>query len=94
MPPKTPVDEHDEASPPKALEVPVSEHPLADLEKMLIAEYLRNQGTSIARLHELPTEQAATMMREALSYAAEKLAELEKQTLIAEEVHKAAAPLK
>src|SRR5512143_801662 len=92
MPPKTRPEEPDDGSLPSATDVPVSEHPLVDLERLLILEYLRNKGYSLDRLRGLPPEESATLMKEASCYASAKLAELESRALFVEEVHKAAAP--
>ena len=54
-----------------------SDRPEYDLERNLIAEYLRNKGYSMADLKELPEELANSLMKEACQFAAFKLAEIE-----------------
>jgi hypothetical protein len=59
------------------LEKNASDRPEYDLERNLIAEYLRSKGYSLAELKELPEELAGSLMKEACRYAAFKLAEIE-----------------
>jgi DNA-binding transcriptional MerR regulator len=59
------------------IEKDASDRPEFDLERSLIAEYLRDKGYSLAELKELPEELAESLMKEACRYAAFKLAEIE-----------------
>jgi hypothetical protein len=93
MPPKAPRKMPDEAPANAAAGLPVSEHPMADLEELFITEYLRNRGYSPDQLHELPLEASSELLKEASRYATAKLAEVESQTVSMEEVHKSTASL-
>ena len=63
--------------------------PLADLERALIAEYVRSRGFDPSRLAELPENQRAPLLKAAALYASGRLAEVESRSrLIAEISHR------
>lgn len=59
------------------IETCASEGPQSALERQLIIEYLKNRGYQMEDLHNLPAEEAKSLMREACIHAALKLAEVE-----------------
>lgn len=93
MSPKESPERQNETPVPAGEDKPAEQDPHAELEKMLISEYLHERGFSLAGLRELPHEQAEALMKEASRYASTKLAELESRAHLVDEVHKAATPL-
>jgi hypothetical protein len=68
------------------------EDPQGKLERAFIDEYLRNQGKDLRTLHELPAEQIRSLLKEAATYAAGRLAEVEARASYVHELHGAAEP--
>lgn len=66
--------------------VPV-EDPEGELEKALIAEFLRTRGVDSVVLHSMPHEDAKALLAEASTYAANKLAEVEARAHFVHELH-------
>jgi len=81
---------------PKA-ESPTQAEPMSDpraqLEKALIADYLRTRGYELEKLHELPEELAKQLMTEASTYASARLAEVEARAHFVHEAHGGTLPL-
>ena len=67
--------------------------PRAQLEKALIADYLRTRGYELEKLHELPEELAKQLMTEASTYASGKLTEIEARSHFIHEIHGVSPPL-
>ena len=67
--------------------------PLAQLERAFIEEYLDGRGYHLNTLHELPTEQADALMREASAYASGRLTEVETRAHLVEDLHDSSEPL-
>ena len=61
--------------------------PQAHLERALIDEFLRTQGTDWERLRELPNERATRLMRAASAYASARLSELESRARLVHAIH-------
>lgn len=55
----------------------VAEYPDSTLERMLIGEYLLSKGYQLSDIQNLPAQELKDLMKEACSYAALKLAEIE-----------------
>jgi hypothetical protein len=72
-------------------EVPLEE-PQAALERALIDEYLKTRGHDLRTLRMLPEDQVQGLLREAVQYAASRLAELEARAHYVHELHGAMAP--
>ena len=56
------------------------------LEHKLVEQYLRGKGYRLADLQHLPVERAQELMREACTYAALKLAEIESRARFREKI--------
>jgi hypothetical protein len=65
----------------------------AALEQAYIEEYLRSQGASLAKLHDLPEPRRRTLMRDASAYASMKLSEVEARSHLIEEMHGGPHPM-
>jgi len=65
----------------------------AQLEKSLIAEYLREKGYSLETLSELPAALAERLMKEASQYASLKLEEVESRARLVKELQEDSSPL-
>jgi hypothetical protein len=63
------------------------EDPEGQLEKTLIAEFLRERGFDPAALHALPEEQTKHVLAEASVYAAGKLAEIGARSHYVHDIH-------
>ncbi len=61
--------------------------PHAHLARMYVEEFLRSKGLDAERVRDLPPETARRMMVEASTYAALKLAEMEKKSQVIQELH-------
>ncbi len=61
--------------------------PQAQLAKMYIEGFLRSKGLTVETVHDLPTETAHQIMVEASTYAALKLAEMERKSQVIHELH-------
>ena len=68
--------------------------PNAVLEKALIAEYLKEQGYLLEKIHELPKEIAEKLMKEASQYASLKMEEVKARARFVEELHDDSSPFK
>jgi hypothetical protein len=68
------------------------EDPLAKLERAFIEEYLREQGYELRTLHELPADRIKFLLREAATYAAGRLAEVEARASYVHGIHGTAEP--
>lgn len=77
--------------PPERPEVPIEE-PQAALERAFIDEYLKTHGHDMRTLRMLPEDQVHGVLREAVQYAAERLAELEARAHLVHELHGATPP--
>jgi hypothetical protein len=71
--------------------LPKDGYPLAQLEQMLIAEYLRAHGCDPEAVHTLPKAQVERLMVEASVYASAKLSEVEARAHLVAELHGPAA---
>ncbi|GAB4541928.1 MAG: hypothetical protein Fur002_11250 [Anaerolineales bacterium] len=65
----------------------------AQLEKNLIAEYLREKGYSLEALKKLPAELAERLMKDASQYASLKLEEVESRARLVKELQEDSSPL-
>ena len=65
----------------------IFEGPEAELERLLIDQYLHGQGYSMADLCGLPEEKHKQLMIEACKYASAKLAEVESRDKFNKEIH-------
>lgn len=61
--------------------------PQAQLAKMYVEEFLRSKGLTVETVHDLPTETTHQIMVEVSTYAALKLAEVEKKSQVIHELH-------
>lgn len=61
--------------------------PQEKLASMYIEEFLRGKGYTFESVRQLPEEQAKKVMAEASTYAACKLAEVERRAHIMDEIH-------
>ena len=61
--------------------------PQAQLARMYVEEFLRSKGLTAESVRDLPAETAHQMMVGASTYAALKLAEMEKKSQIVQELH-------
>jgi hypothetical protein len=61
--------------------------PQEQLARMYIEEFLRGKGYTFETVRQLPADQAKKIMAEASTYAACKLAEVERRAHIVEEIH-------
>ena len=69
-------------------EEPVLENPESALEKMLIDQYLQQQGVaSVKELCKLPEDQAKQMMINACRFASLKLSQVESTNRLQSEIH-------
>lgn len=60
--------------------------PQSTLEKKYIEEYLLGKGYQLKDLKELPREQARQLMKEACTYASNKLAEVESRSRLKQNI--------
>lgn len=60
--------------------------PQSTLERKYIEEYLLGKGYLLKDLEELPREQARQLMREACTYASNKLAEVESRARLKQQM--------
>mgnify|MGYP001314915485 CR=1 FL=1 len=75
-------------NPPIEPDVSVFEGPESALERLLIDEYLKQQGiSSIKELCNLPEDQAKSLMIEACRYASLKLAAVESSNRFQSDIH-------
>ncbi len=65
----------------------VFEGPEAELERLLIDQYLRIQGYTMADLCKLPVEKHKQLMIDACKYASAKLAEVESRDKFTKSIH-------
>jgi hypothetical protein len=65
----------------------VLEDPLGRLERALIDEFVRRQGHDPVRLHELPEPQRHAILKDASTYAAGKLTEVESRAHFVHDIH-------
>jgi hypothetical protein len=63
------------------------EDPEGQLEKTLIAEFLRDRGLDLHSLHALPEDQVKHLLTEASVYAAGKLAEIGARSHYVHDIH-------
>ena len=68
-------------------EVPPLEEPLAELERRLIDEYLRDRGVEPDTVRNGSDEHARRLMADAAQYAALKLTEVESRAHYVRELH-------
>lgn len=64
----------------------MSQDPQEQLAELYVAEFLRTKGLTIESVRELPADRAHQVMIEASTYAALKLAEVEKKSQMAREL--------
>ena len=69
------------------------DHPLAQLERAFIAEFLQARGYTLSTLQELPEDQANALLKEASLYASGKLTEVESRAHYVDEMHHGAQPM-
>jgi hypothetical protein len=67
--------------------------PLAKLEHAFIEEYLHDRGHHLSDLHNLPSEQADALMKEASAYASGRLTEVESRAHLVTDLHDFTEPL-
>jgi len=67
--------------------------PLAQLERAFIEEYLQDRGHPLSGLHNLPSEQADALMKEASAYASGRLSEVETRAHLVTDLHDVTEPL-
>ena len=65
----------------------MAEDPQANLARLYVEEFLRSKRLTTETVRDLPPETARRMMVEASTYAALKLAEMEKKSQMAHELH-------
>jgi hypothetical protein len=68
-------------------EVPHMEEPLAELERRLLDEYLRGAGHDPAALRARDDEASRAVLREASTYVAARLAEVESRSYYLRHLH-------
>jgi hypothetical protein len=68
-------------------DVPPLEEPLAELERRLIAEYIRDRGLEPEALRARTDERARQILADAAQYAALKLTEVESRAHYVRELH-------
>ena len=61
--------------------------PMAELERTLIAEYLREHGHDVESVHRLPEAEAHKLLRDASVYASGKLEEVESRAHYVHDLH-------
>ena len=61
--------------------------PTADLERVLIEEFIRERGYDPARLHDLPDDVRCRLQKEASAHASGRLAEMEARAHYVHELH-------
>jgi hypothetical protein len=69
------------------------EDPNAVVEKALIQEYLKEQGSSLEELKKLPAAVAKKLMKEASRYASLKMEEVKARAHFVQELHNDASSL-
>jgi hypothetical protein len=69
------------------------EDPNAVVEKALIQEYLKEQGSSLEELKKLPAVVAEKLMKEASRYASLKMEEVKARAHFVQELHNDASSL-
>ena len=74
------------SEPPLNTDKCMSEGPQSILEKQLVEDYLKSKGYSRKDLHQLPSEKAKELMKEACAYASLKLAELESKSKFRDDI--------
>ena len=67
--------------------MPPLEAPLGQLERTLIAEFVRARGYDTLRLAELSEHDRITLLKEASIYASGKLTEMESREHFLDEIH-------
>ena len=65
----------------------VVDDPLAQMERAFIEEFLQARGYSLATLHELGSEQAHEVLKEASTYASGRLSEVESRAHYLHDIH-------
>jgi hypothetical protein len=68
--------------------MPPLEAPLDQLERTLIAEFVRARGYDPLRLAELPEHDRIKLLKEASTYASGKLTEMESREHFLDEIHR------
>ena len=63
------------------------EHPLAQLERSFIAEFLRARGYEPDQLQRIPAAQVHQLMKQASVYASAKLSEVEARAHLLADMH-------
>jgi len=71
----------------------VGEDPLAQLERAFIREFLQARGHTLDSLHQLPTEQAHALLKQASLYASGRLTEVESRAHYMQDIHDGTQPL-
>ena len=61
---------------------------MAHLEQLLMDDFIRMSGHDPAHIHELPAAERDVLLRQATSYAAAKLAEVESRAHYVHEIHR------
>ena len=69
------------------LDVHPGDAPLAQLERALIDEFVRERGYEPLKLKDLPDEERATLLKAASVYASGKLMEVETRSHFLQEIH-------
>ena len=70
------------------IDVPPLEEPLAELERRIIDEYIRDHGHDPAALRASPDAQARKLLVDAAIYAATRLSEVEARSHYVRELHR------
>jgi hypothetical protein len=68
-------------------EIPPVEAPLGELERALIAEFVRARGYDPQKLSDLPQEERQSLLKDASVYASGKLMEIEARSHLLDELH-------
>ena len=68
-------------------DTPAFEDPLGQLERAFIDQFLRLQGHDPLKLSELPEEKRHALLKEASTYAATKLTEVESRAHFVHDIH-------
>jgi hypothetical protein len=70
--------------------MPTQSDPMAQLERAFIDEFLQQRGYTFATIHSISDMDAATLLKEASSYASGRLTELESRAHYVRDIHDSA----
>jgi len=63
------------------------EHPLSQLERAFIDEFLRLRGYDVGTLRQLPDDTATALLKQATMYASGRLTEVESRARFVDDLH-------